>query len=195
MSILRPRSQDILPRWHQSVVLKGLMKPPFIRDGSDRNISLELLSYKTAFLIALATGYRGSELVALSRAEHNIKFSQLPSGAKHVSIRMVPKFIPKNAWRDTIPKPLELPGIAHLFGRETERLLCPVWTLGLYLKKSAELAKKDPTHEKKIGHRDCSPWASRDWAVTWAVIELWPSRDHTEDAVIELWPLRDWAVT
>ena len=37
--------------------------------------------------------------------------------------------------------------------------------------------------------------ASSDWAVTWAMIELWPSRDHTEDAVIELWPRRDWAVT
>ena len=36
--------------------------------------------------------------------------------------------------------------------------------------------------------------ASRDWAVTWAVIELWSSRDHTEDAVIELWPRRDLAV-
>ena len=41
------------------------------------------------------------------------------------------------------------------------------------------------SHEKKIGHRDYSPWAhgdqngtaSRDWAVTWAVIELWPSCD------------------
>ena len=32
--------------------------------------------------------------------------------------------------------------------------------------------------------------ASRDWAVTWAVIELWPSPDC---AVIELWPRRDWA--
>ena len=37
--------------------------------------------------------------------------------------------------------------------------------------------------------------ASRDWVVTWTVIELWPGRDHTEDAVIELWPRRDWAVT
>ena len=37
--------------------------------------------------------------------------------------------------------------------------------------------------------------ARHDWAVTWAVIELWPSRDHTEDAVIELWPRRDLAVT
>ena len=34
--------------------------------------------------------------------------------------------------------------------------------------------------------------ASRDWAVTWAVTELWPSRDW---AVTELWPSRDWAVT
>ena len=111
------------------------MKPPFTRDGSDRNIFLELLSYKTAFLIALTTGFRGSELVALSRAEHNIAFSQLLSGAKHVSVRMAPKVIPKNACPDTIPKPLEFPSIAHLFGREPECLLCPVWTLGLYLIK------------------------------------------------------------
>ena len=47
---------------------------------------------------------------------------------------------------------------------------------------------------------------SRDWAVTWAVIELWPSHDWAviilkmfttscDLAVIELWPRRDWAVT
>ena len=49
--------------------------------------------------------------------------------------------------------------------------------------------------------------ASRDWAVTtWAVSELWPSRDWAviilkmltascDLAVIEPWPRRDWAVT
>ena len=94
MTILRPRTQEILPRWHLSVVLKGLMKPPFDINGSDRNISLELLSYKTALLIALATGARGSELFALSRAPHNLEFKILDSGAKQASIRMVPKFIP-----------------------------------------------------------------------------------------------------
>ena len=31
--------------------------------------------------------------------------------------------------------------------------------------------------------------ASRDWAVTWAVIELWPSRDWAVTS-----PSRDWAV-
>ena len=59
MGILRPRSQDIFPRWHLSVVLKGLMKPPSTIDGSDRNISLELLSYKSSFLVVLTIGARG----------------------------------------------------------------------------------------------------------------------------------------
>ena len=103
MSIQHPRSQEILPKWHLSVVLKALMKPPFTVDGSDKNISLELLSFKTAFLVALATGARGSESVALSRANHNLTFSRLPSGARHVSIWLVPKYIPKNAWLDAIP--------------------------------------------------------------------------------------------
>ena len=62
MTILRPREQEVLPKWNLSVVHKGLMKHPFAIHGTDKNISLELLSYKTAFLIALATGARGSEL-------------------------------------------------------------------------------------------------------------------------------------
>ena len=142
VSIQHPRSQEILPKWHLSVVVKGLMKPPV--DGSDKNISLELLSYKTAFLVALATGARGSELVALSTADHNLTFSRLPSGAKHVSIRLVPKFVPKNARPDTITKPLEFPGIAHLFSIDPERLLCPIRILGLYIVRSQELADEDP---------------------------------------------------
>ena len=66
------------------------MKPPFAINGSDKNISLEFLSYKTAFLVALATGARGSELVALSPAPHYLEFKILDSGVKQVSIRMVP---------------------------------------------------------------------------------------------------------
>ena len=144
MTLLHPRTQEVLPRWHLSIVLKGLMKQPFAINGSDRNISLELLSYKTAFLVALATGAPGSELVALSCAPHNLDFKTLDSGAKQVSIRMAPKFIPKNQRPELIPKPLEFLGIAHLFPKDLERLLCPVLALGLYLIRSAERAKDDP---------------------------------------------------
>ena len=151
MTILRPREQEVFPRWHLSVVLKGLMKPPFAINGTDRHISLELLSYKTAFLVALASGARGSELVALSRASHNLEFTTLASGVKHVSIRMVPKFIPKNQRPEIIPEPIKFPGIAHLFPNELERLLCPVRALGLYIVKSANRAQNDPL-EKLIEH-------------------------------------------
>ena len=63
---------------------------------------------------------------------------------------------------------------------------------------------------KKIGHRELTMTkmvtASSDWAVTWAVIELWPSTDWAmiilkmlwlscDLTVTELWPSRDWAVT
>ena len=151
MTILRPREQEVLQRWHLSVVLKGLMKPPFTINGSDRQISLELLSYKTAFLVALASGARGSELVALSRASHNLDFTMLPSGTKQVSIRMVPKFIPKNQRPEVIPEPIVFPGMAHLFPKDPERLLCPVRALGLYIVRSAERAQTDPL-EKLFVH-------------------------------------------
>ena len=119
------------------------MIPPFAIRGTDKNISLELLSYKTAFLVALATGAQGSELVAFSRASHNLEFSTLASGAKHVSIRMVPKFIPQNQQPEIILEPMKFPGIAHLFPNEPERLLCPVRVLGLYIVRSAERAQDD----------------------------------------------------
>ena len=151
MTILRPREQEVLPKWNLSVVLKGLMKPPFAFRDTDKNISLELLSYKTAFLVALATGARGSELVALSRASHNLEFSTLASGAKHASIRMVPKFIPKNQRPEIIPEPMKFPGIAHLFPNEAERLLYPVRALGLYIVRSAERAQDD-SQEKLFVH-------------------------------------------
>ena len=151
MTILRPREQEVLPRWHLSVVLKGLMKPPFTINGSDRHISLELLSYKTAFLVALASGARGSELVALSRATHNLDFTFLPSGAKQVSIKMVPKFIPKKQRPEVIPEPIVFPGMAHLFPKDPERLLCPVRALGLYIVRSEERAQTDPL-EKLFVH-------------------------------------------
>ena len=93
--------------------------------------------------MALDSGARGSELVALSRAKHNLQFTELPSGAKQATIRMVPQFIPQNAMPDVIPSPVQFPGIAHLFPDEPERPLCPVRALGLYINKTQHLADKD----------------------------------------------------
>ena len=99
----------------------------------------------------------------------------------------------------------------------TTKQLC--WTLcnfsGVrYVSRNYELV----THEKKIGHRDCSRWAhgeftvssrwprwsqpvvTEPWPGPWlscdlAVTEPWSPWLNCDWAVTELWPSRDWAVT
>ena len=185
MSILCPRNLEILPRWLLKVILKGLMKPRFIINGSDRNLSLELPSYKTAFLVALPTGARGSELVALSRAAHNLDFTTLESGAKQVSIRMVPNFIPKNQCPDH-SKTIGIPGHRSFVSKRSRKT--PVSCEGtrplldLICGKgerrstretfSAFLPGYSTLHHPLLvlGGRDHPPYL---WKLVW----IWPSQD------------------
>ena len=43
MTIHRLREQEVLPRWHLSVVLKGLMKPPFAIKGTETHFPVTLI--------------------------------------------------------------------------------------------------------------------------------------------------------
>ena len=74
MSKQRPGTVTVLPLWRPSVVLNTFLHPPFIINGSDRKISVELYNYKIAFLVTLASAARCSELVTLSRADHNLSW-------------------------------------------------------------------------------------------------------------------------
>ena len=85
----------------------------------------------------------------------------------------------------------------------------PIWVLSVPLPDGPHVGHMNPSEKK------WPPWlltvssrwvdgqltvnkmvtASRDWAVTRAVIELWPSRDWAVIAVIELWLSSDWDVT
>ena len=95
--------------------------PLFMNNGSEKKIPLDL-TFKTAFLMSLESAAHGSELAALSQAEqNNITFSSDYSGAPHVSIKLVPKSMPKNAFLNTIPDPISFQGIAHIFPGKPER--------------------------------------------------------------------------
>ena len=120
MANQRPRTTQVHPKWRPTVVLKAVFKPLFMNNGSNKNIPLDLLTFKTDFLVYLESAAHGSELVALSRADHNMTFSSDYSEARHVFIKMVPNFMPKNALQNTIPGPISFPGIAHLFPRKPE---------------------------------------------------------------------------
>ena len=55
----RPKSSRNLPKWNLSVVLNELTKAPF---EPKKDIDLKHLTLKTAFLLALASGKRRSEI-------------------------------------------------------------------------------------------------------------------------------------
>ena len=61
---LKPLTRVIMPQWDLALVLASLRRPPF---EPLEAISLKFLSYKTVFLLAIASGCRCSELHALSR--------------------------------------------------------------------------------------------------------------------------------
>ena len=144
MSILRPRTQEVLPRWHLSVVLEGLMIPPFVINGSDRNISLELLSYKTAFLIALATGTRGSELVALSRAP---QFPRIQDFGFRSSTSLYSDGTQVHPEESTSWTYYQTSGVSRncpFIPKGPGKTSLSRTALGLYMVKSTERTKEDP---------------------------------------------------
>ena len=114
MVLHKPCTQRFLLK-HPSLVPKGHMKPPFVINGTDCQISLGHLIYKTAFLVSLTSGTRSSELMALPRADHNPSFSSRPSGAHHVSIKLVPECLPMNVTPNIISKPLQGWGLLSRF--------------------------------------------------------------------------------
>ena len=120
--------------WNLDVVLSFLMGPPF---EPLQECSLELLTSKTIFLLALATAKRVSELQALSA---DVGFRE---GKAFLSF--LPLFRAKNdnIFRN-LPRVFEVVGLADLVGPEDERLLCPVRALRCYLERVLPLRGNSP---------------------------------------------------
>ena len=144
ITLQRPRSFQALPPWSLGLVLRQLLLPPFVRNGTDGKIPLRLLTLKTVFLVAMASAARADELAALSREGHNLTLDHLPSGGTVCNIRPFAGFFAKNATPEEVPRATSLPGIAHLFkDSELDRLLCPVRAVLLYLKRTDSLPGRE----------------------------------------------------
>ena len=139
----RPRTERVVPDWDLSFVLNQLLKPPFVQGTppSDRGIPLQLLLYKTTFLLALASGARRSELHALVRTPPSFLITREgSSGAKTMQLRAYPGFVAKNQVPDTVFQPYSIPSMAHLVPHDVERLLCPVRATDLYVQRTSDPA-------------------------------------------------------
>ncbi|XP_068243498.1 uncharacterized protein [Palaemon carinicauda] len=126
-----PQSEVRPPPWNVVRVLRSLKRPPFepLRQASDRH-----LTWKTVFLLALASAKRVSEL-------HGLSYDGAHSrGWEVVTFRFVPEFMAK-IQNPGIPDPrfdsFRILSLRSVTDDPDHLLLCPVRSLRLYLKRTA----------------------------------------------------------
>jgi integrase len=133
LALERPAHLRTVPSWDLALVLKSLTGPPF--EPID-TAELKMLSYKTAFLLALASASRVSELHAID--ERSIAFSE---GHLEVSYAPAIQFLSKTQKPEDVQNALKRISVKALSsfvdGRmQEDRSLCPVRALRFYLRRT-----------------------------------------------------------
>ena len=129
------KTRNVVPAWDLSVVMDTLRKPPF---EPLEACNIKLLTYKTIFLVALATGRRVSEL-------HAVQFDTLswPDNKSYILCRVNPTFIAKNqiALDSQVVQPFKILALTNSLSRGLgqERYLCPVRAVFEYMRKTDRL--------------------------------------------------------
>ena len=131
---LHPPTRPVVPVWDLSIVLAALRSPPY---EPLAGASLECVSKKTAFLLAMASAKRVSELHALSVHESCCRWNPAGSG---VTLWPNAAFLPKVASPASHTGPLQL---ARLDTDGPDELLCPVRALKTYVSLTASLRQAD----------------------------------------------------
>ena len=159
----RPRGRRGVPTWNLSLVLHQLTKASFepLEDAS-----LKHLTFKTVFLMALASGKRRSEIHAW--LYKNIRNQ---SNWSNVSFYPSPSFLSKNQLAKEGPgsvAPVVIPALAPTLARSSkaDRSLCPVRALRCYLDRTSDMrsGKELVFVSFKTGFdRDISPATISSW--------------------------------
>lgn len=130
----RPVSRSLTPKWDLSCVLWSLTKAPY--EPLDE-APLQLLTWKTVFLLTLASAKRRSEIHALSIEEGHIRFN---TSDDSVTLLCQPGFLSKTQLPSVASSPFTIPSLAQACGRDDDdRLLCPVRALKFYLQRVKSL--------------------------------------------------------
>ena len=121
------------PAWDLDIVLRSLVRSPYepLREASWKD-----LTKKTLFLLALATAKRVGELQALS--------ARVAWSGPDASVSYLPKFVAKTETpANPIPRHFIVKSLLDFAGElETERLLCPVRALRIYLERTSSLSPR-----------------------------------------------------
>jgi integrase len=133
LALERPAHKRSVPAWDLALVLKALTRPPY---EPLNKADMKYLSFKTAFLLALATGSRVSELHAID--VRTIRFSE---GRQEVSFAPAIQFLSKTQNPEDVQRALARISVKSLTDfvdeqMQEDRSLCPVRALRYYLDKT-----------------------------------------------------------
>ena len=132
----RPVKNKAIPNWDLSLVLLALTKPPF---EPLRKASLKILTFKTVFLMTLASGRSRGEVHAWTFRSLKHK-----TGWKEVTVSPSSVFLAKNQLASEGPEvvePVVIPALKPSLdsSMSEDMTLCPVRALRYYLDKTKEL--------------------------------------------------------
>ena len=158
-----PKKIFQLPKWNLLLVLNHLMRFPY---EPICDISFKHLTWKTCFLLSLATAARASEVHALSFAStsHSRNWSTVwVSPNLHFLAKNQPSFNSKDR------RTFAVKSLQSVAGPDLpERTLCPVRALRLYLAKTSLRRQKqkqrnlfisiNPSRKEEISKASISQW-------------------------------------
>ena len=161
LSLKDHKSPRRTPAWDLFVVLSALRSSPFEPLTS---CTLKFLSWKTAFLISLASGRRCSEVSNLSGLPADILWHRNGS----VSLKFLPEFLAKNQSPGCASPSITISPLSSILCPDDEdRQLCPIRALKRYLRFTRTL--RSPNQRKLfISH---NPGYSKD--ITKATLGRW----------------------
>ena len=117
-------------------MLQALTRSPF---EPMNEATLEYVTKKTVFLVALGSGRRRSEIHAMSADKDCLRFA---ADKSKVTLLTSPGFLAKNQPPDFESPQVVIPALSPQFDRgEPERLLCPVRALRFYLEAALKVRK------------------------------------------------------
>ena len=128
------KRKDPVPKWDLSLVLQTLSKPPF--EPLD-TVDLKFVTFKTIFLLALASGRRRGELHALKA---DIQRTEVGS---EITLFTDVQFVAKTKLADrgcTVMQPLVIRALSNQ-DQNTEELLCVVRSVQKYLVRTEDIRR------------------------------------------------------
>jgi len=139
---IRPPKSRVYPDWDLSLILWTLSEPPF-EPMFDEKVSLQFVTWKTAFLVLLAAGARRGEI-------HDIPYKNVSYDKEftHVTLRPSERFITKTQIRTgSRPKSFRIPSLQKELPSDLplDRKLCPCRAIKYYIRRVESIRKKDPS--------------------------------------------------